>query len=133
LFVLEVKVTSHGLLAVGGCAAMLIGSMMLIDSPLPFMRVSLGLIIPSVIATALFFLFVVSMAVRTRHRRVTTGREGLLGLEGVARGNIGPDGGSVFVRGEFWNAESAEAIEDGAHIRVEHVDGLTLRVRRASH
>jgi membrane-bound serine protease (ClpP class) len=133
LFVLEVKVTSHGLLAVGGCAAMLIGSMMLIDSPLPFMRVSLGLIIPSVIATALFFLFVVSMAVRARHRRVTTGREGLLGLEGVARGSVGPDGGSVFVRGEFWNAESAEAIEDGAHIRVEHVDGLTLRVRRASH
>jgi membrane-bound serine protease (ClpP class) len=133
LFVLEVKVTSHGLLAVGGCAAMLIGSMMLINSPLPFMRVSLGLIIPSVIATALFFLFVVSMAVRTRHRRVTTGREGLLGLEGVVRGGVGPGGGSVFVRGEFWNAESAEPIEDGVHIRVEHVDGLTLRVRRATH
>ena len=133
LFVLEVKITSHGLLAVGGCASMLIGSLMLIDSPLPFMRVSLALIIPSVIATALFFLFVVSMAVRTRHRRVTTGREALVGMEGVARGSVGPEGGSVFVRGEFWNAESTEAIEDGAHVRVEHVDGLKLRVRRASH
>jgi membrane-bound serine protease (ClpP class) len=133
LFVLEVKVTSHGLLAVGGCAAMLIGSLMLIDSPLPFMRVSLGLIIPSVIATALFFLFVVSMAVRTRHRRVTTGREALVGMEGVVRGSVGPEGGSVFVRGEFWNADSAEAIEDGAQVRVERVDGLKLRVRRASH
>jgi membrane-bound serine protease (ClpP class) len=132
LFILEVKVTSHGLLAVGGCAAMLIGSMMLVDSPLPFMRVSLGLIIPSVIMTALFFLFVVSMAVRTRRRPVTTGSEGLVGLEGVVRGGVGPGGGSVFVRGEFWNAESAEAIEDGAHIRVERVDGLKLRVTRAS-
>jgi membrane-bound serine protease (ClpP class) len=133
LFILEVKVTSHGLLAVGGCASMLIGSMMLIDSPLPFMHVALGLIIPSVLATAAFFLFVVSMAVRTRHRPVTTGREGLVGTEGVVRGSVGPEGGSVFVRGEFWNAESAETIEDGASVRVEHVDGLTLRVRRASH
>jgi membrane-bound serine protease (ClpP class) len=131
LFILEVKVTSHGLLAIGGCAAMLIGSMMLIDSPLPFMRVSLGLIIPSVIATALFFLFVVSMAVRIRQRRVTTGREGLLGLEGVARGAVDSQGGSVFIRGEFWNAHSDETLEDGAPIEVVHVEGLRLLVRRA--
>lgn len=131
LFVLEVKVTSHGLLTIGGCAAMLIGSLMLIDSPLPFMRVSLSLIIPSVLATALFFLFVVTMAVRTRHRRVTTGREGLVGQEGVARGAVDAHGGSVFVRGEFWNAHSDESIEDGAPVEVVHVDGLKLRVRRA--
>ena len=131
LFILEVKVTSHGLLAVGGSVAMLVGSLMLIDSPLPFMRVSLAVIIPSVIATALFFLFVVSMAVRTRKRRVTTGREGLIGLEGVARGAVDSDGGSVFMRGEFWNARSDESIEDGATVEVVRVDGLRLHVRRA--
>ena len=110
---------------------MLVGSLMLIDSPLPFMRVSLAVIIPSVIATALFFLFVVSMAVRTRKRRVTTGREGLIGLEGVARGAVDSDGGSVFMRGEFWNARSDESIEDGATVEVVRVDGLRLHVRRA--
>ena len=131
LFILEVKVTSHGLLAVGGSIAMLVGSLMLIDSPLPFMRVSLAVIIPSVIATALFFLIVVSMAVRIRKRRVTTGREGLIGLEGVARGAVDSHGGSVFLRGEFWNAQSDETIEDGAPVEVVRVDGLRLHVRRA--
>ena len=54
-------------------------------------------------------------------------------MEGVVRGSVGPEGGSVFIRGEFWNAESADTIEDGAHVRVDGVDGLKLRVRRASH
>jgi membrane-bound serine protease (ClpP class) len=112
---------------------MLFGSLMLIDSPLPFMRVSLSVIIPSVIMTALFFVFAIGMAMRTRRRRVTTGREGLLGMEGVARGPVDANGGSVFVRGEFWNAQSDDAIDDGARIEVVRVDGLTLRVRRASH
>lgn len=132
LFVLEIKVTSHGILTVGATVAMLFGSLMLIDSPLPFMRVSLAVIIPSVLATALFFLFAVSMGVRAQRRRVTTGPEGLLGLEGVSRGGVGHDGGSVFVRGEFWNANSDEDIEDGARIEVVRVDGLTLGVRRVS-
>jgi membrane-bound serine protease (ClpP class) len=130
LFVLEIKVTSHGLLTVGGAVAMLFGSLMLIDSPSPFMRVSLSVIVPSVLFTALFFLFAVGMGVRAQRRRVTTGREGLIGLEGVARGPVGAEGGSVFVRGEFWNAVSDEAIEDGTHVEVVRVDGLLLKVRR---
>jgi len=130
LFVLEIKVTSHGLLAVGGTVAMLFGSLMLIDSPFPFMRVSLGVIVPSVLFTALFFLLVVGMGVRAQRRRVTTGREGLVGREGVARSAVDADGGSVFVRGEFWNAVSNEVIADGERIEVLSVDGLLLRVRR---
>jgi membrane-bound serine protease (ClpP class) len=131
LFILEVKVTSHGLLTVGAVVAMFFGSLMLIDSPFPFMRVSLAVIIPSVVFTALFFLFAVGMGVRAQRRRVTTGHEGLVGMEGVARGPVGPDGGSVLVRGEFWNAQSDEPIADGAHVEVTHVDGLRLRVRRS--
>ena len=69
LFVLEVKVPSHGALTVGGVVAMTIGSIMLIDSPLPFMKVSLSVIIPSVIFTALFFLFAVGVGLRAQKRR----------------------------------------------------------------
>lgn len=130
LFILEIKVTSHGLLTIGGVIAMLFGSLMLIDSPFPFMRVSLAVIIPSVIATALFFLFAVGMGVRAQRRKVTTGAEGLVGAEGVARGAVGAGGGSVMVRGEFWNAVSDDDIADGTRVEVVHVDGLQLRVRR---
>lgn len=131
LFVLEIKVTSHGLLTVGGVVAMIFGSLMLIDSPFPFMRVSLAVVIPSVVFTAFFFLFAVGMGVRAQRRRVTTGHEGLVGLEGVARGAVGSEGGSVLVRGEFWNAVSDDEIADGARIEVVRVDGLRLHVRRA--
>jgi membrane-bound serine protease (ClpP class) len=132
LFVLEIKVTSHGLLTVGGAIAMLFGSIMLIDSPFPFMRVSLAVIIPSVALTALFFLFAVGMGVRAQRRKVTTGREELLGMEGTARGAVDGRGGSVFVRGEIWSAVSEDNVADGDRIRVERVDGLVLTVRRAA-
>ena len=131
LFILEIKVTSHGLLTIGAVIAMLFGSLMLIDSPFPFMRVSLAVIIPSVLVTALFFLFAVGMGARAQRRRVTTGREGLVGALGVARGQVGARGGSVFVRGEFWNAVSDDAIADGDRVEIIRVDGLVLRVRRS--
>jgi membrane-bound serine protease (ClpP class) len=128
LFVLEVKVPSHGALTIGGVVAMFIGSIMLIDSPLPFMRVSLGVIIPSVLFTALFFLFAVGMGVRAQQRKVTTGNEGMVGEEGVARGAV-HESGPVFVRGELWNARSAEPIAAGTRVVVERVDGMTVTVR----
>ena len=128
LFILEVKVTSHGALTIGGVVAMFVGSIMLIDSPLPFMRVSLGVIIPSVLFTALFFLFAVGMGIRAQRRKVTTGNEGLVGEEGTAHGAVHATG-SVFVRGEFWNARSEEPIPPGAKVVVERVDGMTVTVR----
>ncbi len=128
LFVLEVKVASHGALTIGGVVAMFVGSIMLIDSPLPFMRVSLGVIIPSVLFTALFFIFAVGMGLRAQRRKVTTGNEGLVGEEGVTRGAVG-ETGSVFVHGEYWNARSAEPIAPGTRVVVERVEGMTLIVR----
>jgi len=130
LFVLEVKITSHGALTIGGIAAMFVGSIMLIDSPLPFMRVSLAVIIPSVLFTALFFLFAVGMGIRAQRRKVTTGNEGLLGAVGTARSDV-HEGGSVFVHGEYWNARSEQPIPAGTRIVVEHVDGMTVTVRPA--
>ena len=129
LFVLEVKVASHGLLTIGGVVAMIIGSIMLIDSPLPFMRVSLAVIIPSVLATALFFLFAVSMGIRAQRRRVTTGMEGLVGAVGTARTAVSDDG-TVFVRGELWSARSDEPLAAGDAVEVLTVEGMRVKVKR---
>jgi len=129
LFVLEVKIASHGALTIGGVVAMLVGSIMLIDSPLPFMRVSLSVIIPAVAFTALFFLFAVGMGVRAQRRRVTTGNEGLVGEAGVAKTAVHEEG-SVFVHGEFWNARSDDPIAAGTPVVVVGVDGMRVSVRQ---
>lgn len=128
LFLLEVKVPSHGALTVGGVIAMLIGSIMLIDSPLPFMKVSLSVIIPSVIVTALFFLFAVGLGLRAQRRRVSTGTQGLTGETGVARSDV-HESGSVFIHGEYWNAWSREPIRAGETVEVVAVDGMKIEVR----
>jgi membrane-bound serine protease (ClpP class) len=130
LFLLETQIASAGLLTVGGIVAMLIGSIMLIDSPLPFMKISLKVIIPSVIFTALFFLFAVGLGLRAQRRKVSTGTAGLTGEIGVARTTI-HDEGSVFVHGEYWNAYSAEEIPSATSVVVVAVEGMRLKVRKA--
>jgi membrane-bound serine protease (ClpP class) len=127
-FALETQIASGGLLTVGGAVSMLIGSIMLIDSPLPFMRVSLSVIIPSVIFTVLFFLFAVGLGLRAQKRKVSTGDKGLVGERGVAKTDVS-DGGSVFVHGEYWNAYSAEKIPAASDVEVVEVDGMKLKVR----
>jgi len=130
LFLLETQIASAGLLTAGGIVAMLIGSIMLIDSPLPFMKISLKVIVPSVIFTALFFLFAVGLGLRAQRRKVSTGTAGLTGEIGVARTAI-HDEGSVFVHGEYWNAYSAEEIPSGSSVVVVAVEGMRLKVRKA--
>ena len=107
---------------------MLFGSIMLIDSPLPFMKVSLAVIIPSVIFTALFFIFAVGLGLRAQKRKVSTGTKGLTGEFGVAKTDVAGEG-SVFVHGEFWNAYSDEKIPTGSAIEVIKVNGMKLKVR----
>lgn len=131
LFIAEVKITSYGLLTVGGVIAMFLGSVMLMKSDLPYLRVSLKVIIPSVLGTALFFLFVVGMAMRTLGAKPVTGREEMIGGHGVARSDLAPNG-TVFVRGELWAARSNEPIRDGDAVEVTGMDGLTLQVKRAA-
>jgi membrane-bound serine protease (ClpP class) len=128
LLVLEVKITSHGALTIGGIAALTIGSLMLVRSPSPFLRISLSVIIPGVATTAAFFLFVVSAGIRAQRRRRVTGREGLIGERAVARTPLAPRG-EVFVQGELWSAVSSSPVAAGAQVVVESVDGLLLRVR----
>ncbi len=130
LFMLETQITSAGLLTVGGVVSMLIGSIMLIDSPLPFMKVSLKVIVPAVIFTAAFFAFAVGLGLRAQKRKVSTGNAGLAGEVGVAK-SVVHEKGSVFVHGEFWNAYSDEPIAEGADVEVVSVEGMTLKVRAA--
>jgi membrane-bound serine protease (ClpP class) len=128
-FVIEVKVQSHGVLAVGGIISFLIGSLILFQpGPGGVFRVSLPVIIGTTAATAAFFLLVVGKAVAARKRPVATGQEGLIGATGVAITGLRPRG-QVRVHGEIWAAESAEPLEAGSTVEVVRVRGLSLVVR----
>jgi membrane-bound serine protease (ClpP class) len=129
LFVLEAFITSHGVLGVGGVISMVLGSMMLIDSPVPALRISWAVIVPVVAASALLFIVTVTVALRAHRSRVDTGREGLIGLVGTAQTDVHEDG-QVHLRGEIWNAASDERISKGESVVVTAVRGLQLQVKK---
>jgi membrane-bound serine protease (ClpP class) len=129
LFIAEIKVVSHGLLAMGGVISLLLGSLMLIESPAEYMRVSLTVIIPAVLVSGAFFIFAVTMAIRARLTKPTTGMEGLIGEEGIASTNITPEG-KVSIHGEFWNAISDQSIERGEKVQVVGVMNLKLKIKK---
>ena len=129
LFIAEIKVVSHGLLAVGGVISLLLGSLMLFQSPAEYMRISLSVIIPAVLVTSAFFIFAATMAIRARLTKPTTGMEGLVGEEGIASTGISPEG-KVSIHGEFWNVVSDNNIEKGEKVQVIGVDNLKLKVKK---
>jgi membrane-bound serine protease (ClpP class) len=131
LFAVDVKVQSHGLLAVGGVVSLVLGSLILMSGEGGAMRISLSVIITVAVVTMLFFAFVVGAGVRALRRRPVTGREGLVGERGVALSRLGGGSGQIFVHGEYWAAESDEPIEEGAPVVVDKVEGMRLRVRKA--
>jgi membrane-bound serine protease (ClpP class) len=130
LFILEVKIVSHGVLAIGGVIAMLIGSLMLFESPGPFMRLSLFLVFPAVIITTLFFTLTVGLALKAYRRKPVTGKEELIGSEGLAKSEITGDSGMVSIHGELWSAYSADTVAKDDRVVVEDVIGLRLRIRK---
>lgn len=126
LFIADVKAPTHGILTAGGIIALFLGSVMLIEEP--FIRISLGIIAPATIFTALFFAFAIGLAVKAHKRRPTTGMEGMIGVVGAAREDLSPEG-SVFVRGELWRARAkGGAIQKDKKIKVVGVDNLVLIV-----
>lgn len=130
LFILEIKVQSYGILSIGGITAMIIGSLMLIDAPIPELRPSLKFIIPIVLTLSAIFIFLIYLAVRAHVKRATTGKEGLIGEIGTAQSTIAPEG-KVFVHGEIWNAESSEKIPKGSKVEVIAVlSTLKLKVKK---
>jgi membrane-bound serine protease (ClpP class) len=131
LFVLEVKVHSYGMLSLGGITAMVIGSVMLINSPIPELRPSLRVIIPMALGISMILIFLVYLVVRAHARRAFTGKEGMVGELGIAQTDLNPSG-KVFVHGEIWEAEAAEPVARGEKVRVVAVlDTLKVRVRKA--
>jgi membrane-bound serine protease (ClpP class) len=130
LFIAEVKITSYGMLSVAGVGSLLLGSIMLIDSPADFLRISfVKVVLPVVFFSAAFFLFALIMVVRAHRRRPTTGKEGLVGGSGIAKTDLKPEG-VVEIRGELWNAVADETIKAGEKIQVKDVEGMTVKVTK---
>jgi membrane-bound serine protease (ClpP class) len=128
LFLLEVKVTSFGLLTVGGVICFVLGSLMLFDGPIPDMRVSLGVVLPTAVVIAVAVVFLLGRVVRAHRRQVMTGAKGLVGEIGTALADIATDG-KVLVHGEYWDARSTGgSIPKGSKVRVESVGDKLLDV-----
>ena len=127
-FILEASVTSYGLLAIGGVISMLIGSVMLIKTDAEFLRISWSVIVPVVTLAALFAFVIVGLGVKAMRRQPMTGREEMVGLVGIVKTALAPQG-QLAVRGELWEAVSDQPLRPGDEAEVTAVDGLRLRVK----
>jgi membrane-bound serine protease (ClpP class) len=129
LFALEAKFASHGVLGAGGVVAMVFGAVLLVDGPIPEMRIRYGTAIAVAIPMALITTFLTTLVMRARRRPVATGAESMYGEIGIARTAFdAPRNGKVFVHGALWNATSMMPIEEGERVRVVRVDGLHVAV-----
>ena len=127
LFIAEIKVVSHGILTMGGVVSLVLGSIMLFESPDPALRVSWSVLIPAVTIVSLFFIAVISIAVRAQMRKVHTGGEGMIGAIGESLSDI-HEQGKVLIRGEYWNAFSKAPIGKGKRVEVVDVKELKIEV-----
>ncbi len=131
LFILEIKVVSHGVLSAGGVLSLLFGSMMLMDTTAPELQVGLSVILPVVLGLSAILIVLARLGITSQRRRPTTGSAGMLGTAARALGPITPGTpGRVSTHGEIWNATASEPIAAGEEVFVTAVDGLTLTVSR---
>ncbi|MEW6337334.1 MAG: NfeD family protein [Acidobacteriota bacterium] len=126
-FIAEVKVASYGLLTVAGLVSFVLGSLMLIDSPIPAMRVGLAVVLPAAVVVAAVVIFLLTRVVRTHRTRPITGAEGLIGEAGEATVAVDPEG-KVFVHGEYWDAVADVPVAAGARVVVVRIAGRRLVV-----
>jgi len=127
LFAAEAKFASHGVLTTGGIVLLTLGGLLLVDAPIPEMRVHLLTALAVSVPLGLITAFLMSIAVRARRNKIVTGEQGLIGEVGIAKSELAP-AGKVFVHGELWDAVSTIPIPAGEQIVIRQVDGLTLRV-----
>jgi len=131
LLVLEIKVTSFGLLTVGGLVSLILGSMMLVDSSIPELQISLRLIVPIALGFTAIAAMLVRLAVAAQRQHPVTGPAAMVGEHGEALTAIDADHeGTVVTHGEIWRAIAPEPIPQGSRVLVTAVDGMQLRVRR---
>jgi membrane-bound serine protease (ClpP class) len=127
LFALEAKFATHGVLGIGGIVMMVLGALLLVDGPIPEMRVKLVTALAVSVPLAVITVFLMTLVVQARRSKVVTGEEGLVGQVGEARSPLAPQG-KVFVNGELWDAVSPLPVAVGERVRVQRVDGLVLEV-----
>jgi len=127
--ILEIKVTSYGLLSLAGVLSLVVGSLMLFRVPGEIGRLSLSVLVPTVGVISAFFVTVATLAFRAQIRKPTTGKEGLVGTVGETRTDLNPEG-KIFVEGELWNAYADEPIPRGTKVRVMEIEDLKLKVQR---
>ena len=129
LFVLEAKFATHGVLGLGGIACLTLGGLLLVDGPIPEMRVKLWTALGVSIPLGVITVFLMTIALRARRNKVVTGEQGMIGAIGEARTDIDPEG-KVFVLGELWNAHAPSRVGMGDHVIVRKVEGLELEVEK---
>src|ERR1700751_141740 len=127
LFAAEAKFASHGVLTAGGIVLLTLGGLLMIDSPIPEMRVHLATALAVSIPLGFITAFLMTIALRERRNKVVTGEQGLVGETGVAQTALSPHG-KVFVHGELWNAVASGPLPVGQMVVVQRIDGLTLYV-----
>ncbi len=127
LFILEAKFTSHGVLGTGGAVAMVLGAVLLINSPIPEMRIRWATAVGITLPFAAITVFLVSLVLRARANKVVTGSAGLVGEAAIVHTALNP-AGKVFVHGEYWDAVSSRPVEQGARVKINAVEGLVLKV-----
>ena len=127
LFAAEAKFASHGVLTIGGIVLLTLGGLLLVDSPIPEMRVHLLTALAVSIPLGLITAFLMTIAVRARRNKVVTGAQGLLGETGVVQTALSPQG-KVFIHGELWDAVASSELAAGQLVVVRKIDGLTLSV-----
>ena len=126
-FIMEMKITSYGLLSVAGVVSLLLGSLMLFKGSTPDVKVSLQVVLPTIVIISGFFVAVAGLVFRAQISKPTTGSSGLVGEIGVVRKALAPEG-KVFVHGELWNARAKGPIDKDAKVRIVQVVNLTLEV-----
>ena len=126
-FIMEMKISSYGLLSVAGIVSLLLGSLMMFKDTGPDMRLSLKVLLPTIILISGFFVFVAGLVFRAQMAKPRTGTKGLVGEIGMVKKALTPEG-KVFVHGELWNAKAEKAIDEGAKVRVVNVVNLILEV-----
>ena len=127
LFALEAKFASHGVLGIGGIVTMTLGALLLVDAPIPEMRVHLPTALAVSIPLGLITVFLMNIALKARRNKIVTGAQGLIGETGMAQTSLTPSG-KVFVHGELWDAVSSSPVVAGQAVIVRKVDGLRLQV-----
>ena len=129
LFVFEVKMSSYGLLAGAGLISMVAGSLILIDSPLPEMRVQLGMALGITLPFMIITIFLMRLVILVHRTKSVTGKEGMVGEIGTALTNFAPEG-KVKVHGEIWEAKSISGVNSGDRVKILAVEGLKLKVKQ---